>query len=107
MPKQTIEQRRKLAASVPLPPVLASKFTPAQLAVLSVISEEIARQSVWDLSIDVIAARAGTSRSTTQCTLRDAKRLGLITVQERRHSFQPSATNIIQWAVSDGAEPWS
>jgi hypothetical protein len=46
MPKQTIEQRRKLAASVPLPPVLASKFTPAQLAVLSVISEEIARQSV-------------------------------------------------------------
>jgi hypothetical protein len=48
--------------------------------------------------LDEIAARAGTSRTTAQSALREAKRLGVITVQERRHRGRPLATNIIQWS---------
>jgi hypothetical protein len=97
MAKYTIEQRRKLAEGGSLPPALASKFPTAQLAVLCIVSEETARRGVCDLCLDEIAARAGTSRTTAQSALREAKRLGVITVQERRHRGRPSATNLIQW----------
>jgi hypothetical protein len=47
------------------------------------------------LHIDAIAARAGTCRTTVKNALREARRLNLVTVQERRRRGQRSLTNII------------
>jgi hypothetical protein len=92
----SIERRRRLAASGPLPPQLACKFTVSELACLRIISDEIRARGVCGLHIDAIAARAGTCRTTCQNALREARRLGLITLQERRRQGQPSLTNLVR-----------
>jgi hypothetical protein len=42
------------------------------------------------------AARAGVGRTTAQNAMREARTLGLVTVQERRRRGQPSLTNIVR-----------
>jgi hypothetical protein len=46
--------------------------------------------------IDELAGRAGVSRATVQRALRQARALGLITVQERRRRGQKSLANIVR-----------
>jgi hypothetical protein len=44
---------------------------------------------------DAIAARAGTCRTVVKNALREARRLGLVTITERRRRGQRSLTNVI------------
>ena len=98
----SIERRRRLVASGPLPPPLAGRFTWGEIAVMRIVGDECRAHGCCFLHIDAIAARAGVHRTTVQNALREAQGRGevpgspLITVQERRRKGQRSLTNIIR-----------
>lgn len=94
--QRSIERRRSLAASGAVPSRIACHFTVAEVAVLTVIARQVRWRGQCDLHIDKIAALAGVSRTSVQNALRQARRLGLITVQERRYRGQRSDTNLIK-----------
>src|SRR4051812_24670634 len=74
-----IARRRHLAASGPMPPALACKFTVSELAVLRIVGDEVRQHGLCDRCVDEIAARAGVCRRMVQNALREAARLGLLT----------------------------
>jgi hypothetical protein len=97
----SIERRRRLVASGPLPPPLAARFTWGEIAVMRIVGDECRVHGCCTLHIDAIAARAGVHRTTVQNVLREAQdrepgRTAIITVQERRRRGQRSLTNIIR-----------
>jgi hypothetical protein len=92
----SIARRRHLAASGPMPPALAAKFTQAEMAAFWIVSDEVRHHGVCGLHIDAIASRAGTCRTTVKNALREARRLNLVTVQERRRRGQKSLTNLVR-----------
>ncbi len=55
------------------------------------------------MPLDKIAALAGVSRSTTQNALREARRLGLVTVTERRRQGAKSLTNVVEIVLAEWA----
>lgn len=91
----SLQRRRRLAASGPMPPALAARFTTGQLAALAVVSVEIVATGRCDLPIDAIAARAGVSRSCAKSGLGEAARLGLIQIQRRPQIGRKSLTNLV------------
>lgn len=99
-----IERRRRLAASGPMPPALAARFTTAELAALKIISDDVRRSGVCVLPIDAIAARAGISRTSAQNAIRRAVYLGMLERQERRRAYDRSLPSILrvidrEWSV--------
>jgi hypothetical protein len=78
-----------------MPPALAARFTVGELAALRIISDEVRLHGVCGLHIDAIAARAGTCRTVVKNALREARRLGMVTITERRRRGQRSLTNVI------------
>jgi hypothetical protein len=102
----SIERRRRLVASGPLPPPLAARFTWGEIAVMRIVGDECRVHGCCTLHIDAIAARAGVHRTTVQNALREAQgrepgRTAIITVQERRLRGQRSLTNIIRIVSRD------
>lgn len=93
--QRSLDRRRRLVASGAVPGTIACQFTPGETAVLSVIAREVQRRGVCDMPIDKVAALAGVCRTVVQNALREARRLGLITVAERRRRGLPSLTNIV------------
>ncbi|MGG7524109.1 hypothetical protein ACQ3G4_22410 [bacterium BS0013] len=91
-----IERRRRLAASGPMPPALAARFTVAELAALKIIGDDVRRSGMCVLPIDAIAARAGVSRTSAQNAIRQACRLGMLERQERRRQGANSLTNVLR-----------
>ena len=91
-----IARRRHLAASGPMPPALAARFTAGELAVLQIVGDEVRGQGACSRTIDEIAARAGTCRAVVKRAIRAAADFGLITVQERRRQGQMNLPNVIR-----------
>jgi hypothetical protein len=91
----SIERRRRWAASGALPPALASRFTLAEQAVLSVVAAEHLKHGRCTLVLDHIGALAGVGRSTVKRALRAAQGLGLMRIEERRLSAWRNAPNVI------------
>ena len=91
-----IERRRRLAASGPMPPALAARFSTGELAVLRIVADEWKARQICALCLDAIAARAGVSRTTAQNAIRQARRLGMIEVQERRRPGARSLPNLVR-----------
>jgi hypothetical protein len=91
-----IARRRHLAASGPMPPALACKFTTGELAVLRIVGDEVRGQGACGLTLAEIAARAGVCRRMVQSALREAAGLGLITIQERRRQGQVNLPNVVR-----------
>src|ERR671911_1588593 len=81
--RRSIERRRRLAASGPMPPALAARFTTGEQAVLRIVADEVREHGQCDYSLDEIAARAGVCRTLAKRTLRLATRHGLLRVTER------------------------
>src|SRR5215217_5049136 len=99
-----IARRRHLAASGPMPPALACKFTVSELAVLRIVGDEVRQHGCCDRCVDEIAARAGVCRSMVKNAIRTAARLGLLTVEERRREGRRNLPNVIrivskEWTV--------
>jgi hypothetical protein len=97
----SIERRRRQATSGAMPPVLAACFTMGEIAVLAVVARTCQRMQVCVLAIDAIAALAGVERTTAKNAMREARRLGLIEVKERRISGQKSLTNVVKIIAPD------
>src|SRR5690349_4511655 len=92
----SMERRRRWAASGALPPALAARFTLAETAVLAVIAAEVLRHSACTLVIGHIAALAGVSETTVRNALREARGLGLLTLEERRLTAWRNAPNVVR-----------
>jgi hypothetical protein len=93
---RSLERRRMLAFSGPLPPTLACRFTVGELAVLRIVSDAVRDGGQCCKTIPEIAARAGVSRRLAQNAIREAARQGLITVQERRREGRRNDANVVQ-----------
>src|SRR6185436_3905616 len=91
-----IARRRHLAASGPMPPALACKFTVSELAVLRIIGDEVRQHGQCDRCVDELAARAGVCRRMVQNAIRSAARLGLLTVEERRREGRRNLPNVVR-----------
>jgi hypothetical protein len=91
-----IARRRHLAASGPMPPSLACKFTVGELAVLRIVGDEVRQHGQCDRCMDELAARAGVCRSLVKNALRTAARLGLLTVEERRRAGRRNLPNVVR-----------
>src|SRR3954465_1431818 len=91
-----IARRRHLAASGPMPPGLACKFTVGELAVLRIVGDEVRQHGQCDRCVDELAARAGVCRSLVKNAIRTAARLGLVTVEERRRAGRRNLPNVVR-----------
>lgn len=92
----SLERRRRWAASGRLPPAIAARFTAGEQAVLALVAAETARRKDCRLAIEHMAAIAGVGRSTVKNALREASRLGLITVEERKVTGWRNDTNVVR-----------
>lgn len=92
----SMQRRRRWAAAGRLPPQIACQFTVAEQAVLAVVTAEAVKSGDCRLAIDHIAAVAGVSRSTVKAALRQARTLGLLTVEERRQSAWRNLPNVVK-----------
>jgi hypothetical protein len=102
----SIERRRRMVGTIAMPPSLAAKFTWGEVAVLRVVGDQVKRHGSCSLYIDAIAAMAGMHRTTVQNALRQARRLGLITVEERRPPGRRKSLNNIVRIVSEEWLTW-
>src|SRR3954463_9216043 len=100
-----IARRRHLTASGPMPPALACKFTVSELAVLRIIGDEVRQHGQCDRCVDELAARAGVCRRMVQNALREAARLGLLTIEERRREGRRNLPHVIR-IVSNEWTSW-
>ena len=92
----SIERRRTLAASGPMPPALACLFTTGELAALRIVADEARDRKQCRLTLGEIAARAGVGISTARNALRYAAREGLVTIEERRRDKRPNLSNVVR-----------
>src|SRR4051794_34123192 len=79
-----------------MPPALAGKFAVSELAVLRIIGDEVRQHGQCDRCVDELAARAGVCRRMVQTAIREAARLGLLTVEERRREGRRNLPNVIR-----------
>src|SRR4051812_47444366 len=79
-----------------MPPALACKFTVSELAVLRIIGDEVRQHGQCARCVDEIAARAGVCHRMVQNALREAARLGLLTIEERRREGRRNLPNVVR-----------
>jgi hypothetical protein len=91
----SIERRRRLASSGPLPPSIACKFTVSELACLRIVGDEWRTHGACRITLGEIAARAGCCRRLAQNTMRRAARMGLLAIEERRLKGRPNLPNVV------------
>ena len=101
----SLERRRRWAASGRLPPGLAARFTLAEQAVLALVAAETVRRKDCRLAVGQLAAIVGVAETTVRNAIREAAKLGLVTVEERRVTGFRNDTNIVR-IVSPEWQAW-
>jgi hypothetical protein len=79
-----------------MPPALACKFTVSELAVLRIVGDEVRQHGHCARCVDEIAARTRVCRRMVQTALREAARLGLLTIEERRREGRRNLPNVVR-----------
>ena len=92
----SMERRRRWAASGRLPPAIAARFTLAEQAVLALVAAETARRKDCRLAVGHLGAIVGVAETTVRNAIREAVKLGLLTVEERRVTGFRNDTNIVR-----------
>lgn len=92
----SMERRRTWAASGRLPPNIACRFTLAEVAVLAVVAETVARMGDCRMPLDRIAALAGVCRTTAKNALKHARHHGLIEVEARKLRAWRNLSNVVR-----------
>ena len=92
----SMERRRRWAASGRLPPGLAARFTLAEQAVLALVAAETVRRKDCRLAVGHLAAITGVAETTVRNAIREAKKLGLLSVEERRLTGFRNDTNVVR-----------
>lgn len=90
---ESLQRRRRWAASGRLPPGLAESFTPAETAVMAVVAAESVKHGRCTLAHAHLAAVAGASVSTVKRAMKAAQALGLVEIEVRRVSAFRNDTN--------------
>ena len=93
---ESMERRRKWAASGRMPPAIAARFTTGEAAVLATVAVEANTRGDCRLTVGHIAAVAGVCASTVCNALREAAKIGLVTIEERRIKAFRNAPNIVR-----------
>jgi hypothetical protein len=91
-----IARRRHLAASGPMPPTLACRFTTGELAVLRIVGDEVRERGHCDRTLAELAARAGVCRTLAKSVMRRAAQDGLVTIEERRREGRRNLPNVVR-----------
>ena len=94
--RASIERRRTLAASGPMPPQLASQFTTGELAVLRLVADEARAKRHCTLTLGELAARAGVGITTARNAIHEAAGNGYLTIEERRRDKRPNLSNVVR-----------
>lgn len=89
-------RRRSLAKNCIIPTCIAGRLTISKLAVLSVIARAVMEHGKSNMSLPEIAAHAGVGCTTARYAIRDAMRMGLISVSENRINGFWSRPNTIR-----------
>lgn len=89
-------RRRSLAKDCVIPTCLAKLFTVSKLAVLAVIARAVIDDGSSNMSLPEIAARAGVGCTTARYAIREASRMGLISVRENRCNTNWNRPNTIR-----------
>lgn len=99
-------RRRRMALAGYLPGAMAAEgeLTMGASAVLAVIAEALITTGRCALPIAAIAAKAGVCHRLAQSAMRQAERMGWITVAERRRAGRPSLTNVVRIACRRWAD---
>ena len=92
----SMDRRRRLAYSGPLPPALASRFTTGHLAVLRIVGDEVRLRGLCVLPLGAIAARAGVCVTLARDAIRLAAGDGLLVITERRRRGCASLPNVVR-----------
>lgn len=100
---ESAARRRRWAAAGYLPPRLAAGFTSGEQAVLAVVAMEVGKRGTCTLAIGHMAALAGVCATVAKRALRQARVLGLVTVEERRITGFRNDTNVLRIASSEWA----
>jgi len=93
-----LERRRRWAACGLLPPQLACRFTPGEVAALSVVAAEARKRGDCRLTMREIADVAGVGLSTVRNAIRAARTMRLVAVTERRLTGFRNLANIVRIA---------
>ena len=101
-PAASIERRRTLAASGPMPPQLASQFTTGELAVLRLVADEARAKRHCALTLGELAARAGVGITTARNAIYEAAGHGYLTIEERRRDKRPNLSNVVRIVRANG-----
>jgi hypothetical protein len=94
-------RRRMLARGGHMPPDVRTHYTEGESSALTVIAGEVKDHGFCDFPIDKIAALAGVCRSTVQNAIREASKLGYITVEQRPVAGRKNLTNVIRIVSSE------
>ena len=94
--RASIERRRTLAASGPMPPQLACRFTCGELAALRIVADAVRDKGQCVMTLSEIAGRAGVCVTLARNALRLAAREGLVTIEERRRDRRPNLANVVR-----------
>ena len=92
----SIERRRRWAASGRLPPAIAARFTLAEQGVLALVAAEVVRRKDCRLAVGHLAAIVGVAETTVRNAIREARKLNLLTVEERQITGFRNDTNIVR-----------
>jgi hypothetical protein len=92
----SLERRRRWSASGRLSPTIAASFTMSEQATLSLVAAETARHGDCRLSVPHMAALVGVAETTVRNAIREARTLGLLTVEERRITGFRNDTNVVR-----------
>lgn len=93
--RKSIERRRRLAASGPLPPALACAFTTGELAVLRIVADEVRAHGVCSRTVAELAARAGVAETTVRNAVRQAVARRLLQKRERPRPGRKHLANLL------------
>ncbi|WP_409564862.1 hypothetical protein [Methylobacterium sp. J-026] len=79
-----------------MPLGLAAKCTHAEQGLLALVAAEVARRGDCRLAVGHIAAIVGVSETTVRNAIREARKLGLVTVEERPVTGFRNLPNIVR-----------
>jgi hypothetical protein len=74
---------------------LAARFTTGQLSILRIVGDEVRARGRCTAFQDELAARGGVCRRLAQGALREAERLGLVRIEERRLTGTRNDSNVV------------
>lgn len=97
----SLERRRAWTASGWMPPAIAARFTMGEAAALGVVLAEVALTGRCELSHGAVGGRAGVSVSTVKRAIGEARKLGLMLIEERRVSWCRNLPNVVTIASAE------